>query len=140
MKSSRRSRRSRRALSGLFGLSNKATLLIAGGVALAAGGLAWYLLRAKRAKRDSVTAGSADSVTAALAVMKPASGATLDQKRPNFNFAKFSFVPSQEGGATSPASPSDTDAKADPCYGLTGEAGLNCRSDKAEADLRNAVQ
>lgn len=134
----KRSRRSRRALGGLLDTTSLTTVAVATGgvVALAA----WFLLRPKAAEALPLRRGSAFATPKILIprLRLPPELLRRGQPAPAVATSQPSVgdsVPVTAGGATVPLSPSDAVSKADPCFGLTGQAGLDCRSDKALAEL-----
>ena len=128
----KRSRRSRRALGGLLDSTSISTVALATGgvVALAA----WFLLRPKEASALEMRKARPTLPPQVLrnmlrdGVIQPPPSLRRGQPAP----AVLAPVAS---GASAPVSPSDAVAKADPCFGLTGQDGLNCRSDTAMAEL-----
>lgn len=129
----------RRALGGLLDPVSLPTVALATGGAVA---LAWFLFRPKDAaamEAPKARVALPPEVIQrlfrgrvpppALRRGQPAPAVATSQPRVNDS------VPVTAGGATAPMSPSDVVSQADPCYGLTGQAGLDCRADKALAEL-----
>ena len=129
----KRSRRSRRALGGLLDTTSISTVALATGGVVA---LAWFLLRPKDAAALQMVRGPASDLRVMLPNLRPTPpGLVLRRGQP----APAVLTP-VASGAGAPVSPSDTVTKTDPCYGLTGQDGINCRSDKALAELDAATR
>ncbi len=133
----KRSRRSRRALGGLLDTVSLPTVALATGGVVA---LAFILLRPKAAEALPLRRGESPVLPKVFIprLRLPPELLRRGQPAPAVMTSQPGVgdsVAVTAGGATATVSPSDSVAQADPCFGLTGQAGLDCRADKALAEL-----